>query len=49
MDDDLLALQGKLKRVATALTQFVPTCDQARQLRREMKALLSALEARKLR
>ncbi len=49
MDDDLIVLQGKLKRVASALSQFVPTRYQARLLRREMRELLSALEARKRR
>lgn len=47
MDDDLTVLQGKLMRVASALTHFVPTSDHARQLRSDMRELLEALEKRR--
>lgn len=47
MDDDLRVLQGKLNRVASALCHFVPSNNHARELRQDMRELLSALEARK--
>ncbi|GGW80146.1 hypothetical protein [Alteromonas halophila] len=47
MEDELGKLQGKLARVANALHHFVPSSAHARQLRNDMRELLSMLEARK--
>ncbi len=43
MDEDLVLLQGKLNDISVQLENFVPTSDNALQLRQELNQVLSLL------
>lgn len=44
MDEDLVLLQGKLNDISVQLENFVPTSDNALELRHELNQVLCLLE-----